>query len=307
MKTDELRFDDRDGQEVVVRIWAPDAEPNAVVQIAHGAVEHGARYERFAQALTDAGMAVCAPDHRGHGLTAGSIERAGQTGPDGWSAIVDAFVHLTGMIEETHPGLPIVVLGHSMGSIVVQQYLQTEASRVAAAILSGSFGTLGETEPLLAAIDAEIEANGPTAGSQTFGGMFVAFNEPFDGPDATGFEWLSRDQAEVQAYVDDPWSGSFEFSNEFVRAFVVGMEEIWRPEHEGRLPTDLPILISSGDQDPAGGMGATTGVLVDRYRALGLDLTVMMYEGARHELLNETNRDQVMADWVGWIQERLAG
>ncbi len=132
----------------------------------------------------------------------------------------------------------------------------------------------------------------------------VSFNDPFDG--STGFEWLSRDQDEVQKYVDDPWSGSFAFSNGFVLDFFNAMADIWRPEHEALIPTSLPVLIASGEKDPAGGFTTTAQVLIDRYRALGLeDLTVKFYQDARHEILNEVNRDEVQADLYEWMAARI--
>jgi alpha-beta hydrolase superfamily lysophospholipase len=298
-------FDDAEGFEIFVRRWEPDGPPRAVLQIAHGAVEHSARYERLALFLNDAGIAVYAPDHRGHGETAGTIERAGIAGPDGWNGIVRDFARLGDIIAEEHPGLPVFVLGHSMGSIVAQQYIQEHGARLAGAILTGSWGTFGDTSEIVAALSAAIEESGRDAPSMAWAEMFGTFNEPFGGE--TGFEWLSRDQREVEKYVDDPWSGSFAFSNGLVIDFLDAMDTIWLAENEARIPKHLPVLIASGDKDPAGGMSETTEVLVGRYQALGLhDLTAIFYPDARHEILNETNRDQVQADILDWIDDRLS-
>jgi len=191
-----------------------------------------------------------------------------------------------------------------MGSIVGQQYMEEHGHRVAGVILTGSWGTMGDPSEIVAGVEAAIDAEGRDAPSMLLAQMFGAFNERFEGD--TGFEWLSRDQAEVQKYVDDPWSGSFAFSNGFTLDFFRAMMEAWKPENEARILKDLPVLIASGDQDPAGGYSATTQVLVDRYRALGLeDLTVRFYEGARHEILNETNRDEVHGDLYQWMAARL--
>jgi alpha-beta hydrolase superfamily lysophospholipase len=298
-------FTDPDGYEIHVHRWVPGESPQAVLQIAHGAVEHGARYGRFAEFLNERGFAVYAPDHLGHGKTAGTMDRAGTAGEDGWNRIVAGFARLTSMIRDEHPGVPLFVLGHSMGSIVAQQYMQEHGESVAGVILTGSWGTLGDTTELVDAVRTAIAAEGRESPSMALAEMFGAFNESFEGP--TGFEWLSRDAAEVQKYVDDPWCGSFAFTNGFVLDFFDAMDEIWKPENEARIPKDLPVLIASGAQDPAGGFAAATSVLVDRYRALGLaDLTVKLYEDARHEILNETNRDEVQADVYEWMSRRLS-
>lgn len=300
-----FEFTDADGFGVFVYKWAPEGPARAVLQIAHGAVEHALRYRRIAEYLNGHGYAVYANDHRAHGKTAGTMEAAGKAGEDGWNGIVRGFAQLTGIIKDEHPGVPVFVLGHSLGSMVAQQYIEQYGDGIAGVILSGSWGTLGDTTELVAAVDHAIASQGADAPSEVLAMMFGSFNERFDGD--TGFEWLSRDQAEVQKYVDDPWCGSFAFSNGFVRDFFAGMEETWKPENEAKIPKDLPVLVISGDQDPAGGYSVTTQVLVDRYRALGLsDLTAKFYPGARHEILNETNRDEVHADILEWLDARSA-
>ncbi len=196
------------------------------------------------------------------------------------------------------------MLGHSLGSIVAQQYIEQHGSDIAGVILTGSWGTNGDTTALLAAIDRAISTQGRNAPSMAYVGLFATFNERCEGN--TPFDWLSRDRVEVQKFIDDPWCGSFAFSNGLVRDWFVGMEQIWAPEHQARIPVTLPVLILSGDQDPAGGYSAGTQVLIDRYRALGLqDLTFKFYPGARHEILNETNRDEVQADILAWLDARI--
>jgi alpha-beta hydrolase superfamily lysophospholipase len=299
-----FQFTDADGFEIFVYEWAPDGAPRAALQIAHGAVEHALRYRRLAEYLNERGYVVYANDHRAHGRTAGTLEAAGRAGEDGWNGIIKGFAQLTGIIKERHPGIPVFVLGHSMGSIVVQQYIERYGDGIAGAILSGSWGAMGDTSQIIHAIDVAIDAAGRDAPSELLATMFGSFNERFDGD--TGFEWLSRDTDEVRKYVDDPWCGSFAFSNGFVRDFFSGMEEAWRPENEATIPKSLPVLIVSGERDPAGGYSATTQVLIDRYQALGLDdLTAKLYPDARHEILNETNRDEVHSDIAAWMDARL--
>lgn len=297
-------FTDDGGFDIFVYEWSPEGTAKAALQIAHGAVEHALRYRRLAEYLNDRGYVVYANDHRAHGRTAGTLEAAGRAGEDGWNGIIEGFAQLTAIIRDQHPGIPVFVLGHSMGSIIVQQYTERYGDGIAGAILSGSWGTMGDTSEIIGAIDAAIAAEGRDAPSELLASMFGTFNERFEGD--TGFEWLSRDTDEVQKYVDDPWCGSFAFSNGFVRDFFAGMEEAWRPENEARIPKSLPVFIASGDHDPAGGYSATTQVLIDRYRALGLqDLTARLYPDARHEILNETNRNEVHADIADWLDARM--
>jgi alpha-beta hydrolase superfamily lysophospholipase len=299
-----FRFKDPDGFEVFVYKWAPSYPARAVVQIAHGGVEHALRYQRVAEFLNDHGYVVYANDHRAHGKTAGTMEHAGKAGPDGWNGIVGDFKQLTDIIKVELPGLPIFLMGHSLGSIVAQQYMEQYGDGIAGVILSGTFGTLGDTTEAEAAIDQAIAADGLEAPSMVIAGMFGAFNEPFEGD--TGFEWLSRDTVEVQKYVDDPWCGTFPLSNEFVRDFFNGMAEIWKPENEAKIPKSLPVYVISGDQDPAGAFTEAVKVLIARYQELGLeDLTFTFYPQARHEILNETNRDEVHADILGWLNAHV--
>ena len=299
-----FEFTDRDQFKVFVYKWEPAQPAKAVVQIAHGAGEHALRYQRVAEFLNDHGYVVYANDHRGHGRTAGSMEALGKAGEDGWNGIVSGFAQLTGIIKGENPGLPVFVLGHSLGSILAQQYIEQHGSDLAGVVLSGSWGTNGDTAAFMGAIDRAILAQGRDAPSMEYVALFASLNERFEGH--TAFDWLSRDPAEVKKFVDDPWSGSFAFSNGLVRDWFVGMERIWRPENEARIPKALPVLILSGDQDPAGGFSVGTQVLIDRYRALGLgDLTYKFYPGARHEILNETNRDEVQADILGWLDAHI--
>jgi len=145
---------------------------------------------------------------------------------------------------------------------------------------------------------------GYDAPSTVFASMFTGFNQPFQ-PAKTGFEWLSRDEAEVQKYVDDPWCG-FPFSNQLVLDLFKGAQEVWKAENEAKIPKDLPILIASGDQDPAGGNTVSVNLLVERYRQHGLkNITVKFYPGARHEILNEINRDEVHQDILNWMEAIL--
>jgi alpha-beta hydrolase superfamily lysophospholipase len=300
-------FSDSFGYEIFVYKWTleDDVTAKAVVQIAHGAAEHALRYERFARFLNQHGYIVYANDHRGHWKTAGDLMRAGIAGEGGWDAIVEDVAQLSDLIKEEYPDLPLIFFGHSMGSMIAQQYMQEYADKAVAVVLSGTFGSLGEDmDAALTAAQGLVDQQGADTPSALFGEMFAGFNQPFE-PGKTGLEWLTRDDEEVQKYVDDPWCG-FPFTNGMVLEMFKAGIKMWKAENETRIPNDLPVLVVSGDQDPAGGFTQAVNLLVDRYKAKGMsEITLKFYPGARHEILNETNRDEVMQDIVDWMDAQV--
>jgi alpha-beta hydrolase superfamily lysophospholipase len=298
---------------VVVYRWLPDRVARGVVQIAHGAAEHAARYERLANDLNGAGFAVYANDHRGHGRTAGDLARFGIGGEGCWQGMVDDAKDLTEHVASGHPGLPIVLLGHSMGSFIAQDYLQRWGTAMKERglrgfVLTGSASSLPpEAEGLRDRVEAALQAEGSDAPSMDFAMMFSNFNDPFvdTTPETapTGFEWLSRDPDEVRKYVDDPWCGN-PLSNGFVLDMAGSIEQLWSEEGMSRVPADLAALIMSGGEDPVGGDQAdSVRRLAELYRNAGLYVTERIYEGARHEIFNETNRDEVTRDLIAWLDE----
>jgi alpha-beta hydrolase superfamily lysophospholipase len=300
-----------DRVEIFVYRWLPAGrEPRALVQIAHGASEHAGRYGRLADALAGAGYGIYANDHRGHGRTAGTLERFGLAGPDGWNRLIEDTRRLTSHISHAHPRHPIVLLGHSMGSLVAQYYLQRRPEALRAVVLSGTLSALPPgSEDLDARVDAAIARQGRDVPSEDFAMLFVGFNDRFadSGPPAgpTGFEWLSRDHAEVQKYVDDPWCG-LPLSNGFVADSLRPRSEIWAPGSEERIPKHIPILFIAGEEDPVGEFGEGVRRLAERYRRAGLRVTERIYPGARHEMFNETNREEVHRDLLDWLEQVVA-
>lgn len=295
-------FTDPDSFKIFVYKWAPEeGDVRGVVQIAHGAAEHALRYERFAEFLVQQGFVVFANDHRGHWMTAGSMEKAGICGADGWAGIVKDAKQLSDIIKEQYPEAPFFLFGHSMGSMIAQDYIQRWGEQLDGVILSGSLGSLGDNIAETKALaEKMVLDHGADAPSVVFGQMFSGFNEPFQ-PAKTGFEWLSRDVDEVQKYVVDPWCG-FAFSNGMTLEFLKGGIKIWTPENEALIPNDLPMLVFSGALDPVGGNTLGVKALVNRYTENGVkEITLKFYEGGRHEMLNETNRDEVHQDVLAWL------
>jgi alpha-beta hydrolase superfamily lysophospholipase len=299
-------FTDPDGYEIFVYRWATPTgvTPKAVVQIEHGAAEHALRYERLARFLNQHGYIVYADDHRGHGKTARTMDQAGICGPGGWNGMVKDTKQLTDIIREKDPELPLFLFGHSMGSLMAQQYIQNWGEGISGAILCGSTGVSVVDAAVISLAEQAAKSDATDQPSKLFAGLFSAMNAPFE-PVKTPFDWLSRDEVEVQKYIDDQWCG-FPFSNGMAYEFLNGMGNLFDPANEARIPKDLPVYIISGEMDP---VGANDGVmaLVNRYKEdLGIvDVSCRIYPGARHEILNETNRDEVHSDVLAWLDERV--
>jgi alpha-beta hydrolase superfamily lysophospholipase len=299
-----------DGTPVHVFRWLPEAgtAPKAVVQIAHGMAEHAARYARFGEVLTAAGYAVYASDHRGHGKTAGDLERAGFFADNnGWSTVVEDMYAVTRTIREEQPGLPIFLFGHSMGSMLSRTYAIRHGGELEGLILSGTGGDpgmLGKVGQVVAAVEAKVRGKrtpSPLLDKLSFGN----FNKPFE-PARTPFEWLSRDPAEVDAYIADPWCG-FVCTAGMFQDLLGGIALINSDSQVARIPQGLPIYVFSGAEDPVGDKTKGVQQVVNQFRRLGIkDVVVRYYLGARHEVLNETNRDEVMADVVDWLDNHLS-
>ena len=298
MSGDLNTFTDADGVAITYRRWLPDGDAKAIVQIAHGASEHSARYARFAEFLTGHGYAVYASDHRGHGLTA-KVTGVGQAGPRGWQGLIDDLGELGATARQDLGDLPLVLFAHSMGSFLAQRFIQQHGDELAGVVLSGSTGGMAggaETVELLESMPADEPAP-----------IFGPLNAQFE-PARTPFDWLSRDEAEVDKYIADPMCGdNAPLTMGFVVDMFKGGVDTWSPENEKRVPVDLPILFITGEADPVSENAATIRELEARYKANGVkDVTAHYYPDARHELLNETNRDAVQADVLAWLDRITA-
>jgi len=293
---------------IFVHRWLPGAPPKAAVQLAHGIAEHSGRYARLAGALTHAGYAVYANDHRGHGRTAQAPEELGFFAErDGWRKCLDDLWGLNRRIAAMNPGLPIVLLGHSMGSFMAQQFISEHGDALAGAVLSGSSG---KPSPLISVARAVARIEqlrlGPRGKSALVQALsFGAFNKPFQ-PARTAFDWLSRDPVEVDKFLADPLC-AFQPSVQLSRDVLKALGEICRPARQARIPKHLPIYIIAGTRDPVGSNTRTLHQLLDAYRSAGLwKVTHRFYPEARHELFNETNRQEITADLIGWLDEVVA-
>ncbi|MDK1471998.1 alpha/beta hydrolase [Streptomyces sp. 549] len=294
-----------DNTAVATYTWLPDGPPRALVQIAHGAAEHAGRYDRFARHLTRHGYAVVASDHRGHGATAAGTGGPGVVGESGWRAVVDDLRTVADRALAALPEpVPHFLFGHSMGSQLARDYAQEYGAQLSGLLLSGTFRSLPgcETETAVRRLNEEIDAHGRAAPSSFVPELFGSLNDAFE--HRTGFEWLSRDSAEVDRYVADKRCG-FPFSAGLALDWVLGVRKANAPYALARVPRDLPVHVAVGDQDPCHQGMTLVYELLEDFRYLGLtDLTWRAYAGARHEILNETHRDQVHADLTAWLDHR---
>ncbi|WP_328535650.1 alpha/beta hydrolase [Streptomyces sp. NBC_00344] len=294
----------RDGVQIATYSWLPETgRPRALVQIAHGASEHALRYDRFARHLTSHGYGVIASDHRGHGATAAATGGFGVAGDDAWRAVVDDLQAVGDQARALHPGVPVVLLGHSLGSMLARDYVQEYPDELAGVILSGTFRSLpgpgAEFETSVAALEREIAEHGREAPSSYIPDLFASFNGPFE--HRTGFEWLSRDEKEVDAYAADERCG-FPFSAGLALDWVRAVRKINDPSQLARIPADLPVHVVVGSEDPCNQRMTLVYELLEDFRYIGVeDLSWKAYEGARHEILNEVNRAEVQEDLVGWL------
>ncbi len=307
MKSSTFTFKDHDGIEIFVYKWAPEGNAKAVVQIAHGMVEHAARYARLSENLTQAGYVVYANDHRGHGKTAKDLDKKGQIGPGGMESMVKDLKQLTDIIKKENLGLPVFLLGHSMGSFFSQAYIQQYGKELKGVILSGTNGHMSKLILTLGLMIAkgDVKKLGPNApGVKMDKQSFGSYNKAFK-PAKTKFDWLSRDEAEVQKYINDPWCG-FVCPTSFYVELLTILSNIWKKTGEVNIPKDLPVYMFSGSMDPVGANTKGVVALFKRYQKLGIkDVTKKFYEGGRHESFNEINRDEVTKDIIAWLNAHV--
>jgi alpha-beta hydrolase superfamily lysophospholipase len=272
-----FRYEGADGTGLAGFRWAGSDKPRAVLQLAHGAGEHAGRYLEPLTTILEAGFVIYAADHRGHGLTSG-MAHLGDFGPGGAPAAVDDMAVLTRLAREQNPGLPLILMGHSMGAMFAQAYILDHSALIDALVLSGTAGP------------GRVDAG--------------ALNAGYANP-RTDYDWLSRDPAEVDKYIADPFC-KIRFTPESMASFVSLRERDMGPAALAKVKPGLPTYIFVGDDDPINAKLARLTPLVDAYRAAGLAVDLEVYPGGRHEMLNETNRAEVVSDLLAWLQKTLA-
>lgn len=268
-----FKFEGEDGVSIAGFRWKGFGAPKAVLQISHGAGEHAQRYPAPLSLLLENGWAIYADDHRGHGLT--SPDSRGDFGPGGASAVVGDMAALTHLIREENPGVPVVLMGHSMGAMLAQTWMLDYSHLVDALVLSGT---------------CAFELLPPD----------IDFNAGFER--RTDYDWLSRNEAEVDRYVADPMCG-INFTPESRESFGPLVMRQIMPDALAKVRKDLPIYVVVGDEDPLNDHLARLQPVLDRFREAGFSkVTLKVYPGGRHEMLNETNRLEVVEDLKAWLE-----
>lgn len=310
MKRHEYRLRLRDGKDMHVYVWQSEhLAAKAVIQIAHGMAEHALRYDPFSKWLTEHGFIVYANDHRGHGKTYQSEKEKGFFATDdGFQIVVNDLADLTKDIKVKHPDLPIFLLGHSMGSFLVRRLIQLQGEMYTGVILSGTSDDqklLGKLGLLVAKLEKKMR--GPYAKSRLMNYLiFGGYNKNFPSP-RTDFDFLSRDAASVDAYIADKNCG-FICTTSFYVDLLSGLQLIHRQSEMMKTPKDLPIFFIAGDKDPVGNNGKGVQNVYEQYVNLGFrNVFLKLYEGGRHEMLNETNRQEVYEDITNWLDSIMKG
>lgn len=304
-----FKFVDPQGVEIYVYKWLPKnlKKAKGVVQIAHGMAEHASRYERFAQKLTAAGYIVYANDHRGHGKTAGKLENVGYFGDkDGFTWMVRDLYQLNGIIHNSFPKLPVFLFGHSMGSFLTQNFMESYKFSINGAILSGTLGPQGALIDFgLFLSSLIILFKGKKHLSKTlFDISMGSYNKSFR-PNRTKFDWLSRDKKEVDKYVADPYCGGV-FTAQAYHDLFWGIKDMHRLSRMRKISKDLPIYLFSGELDPVGSKTRTVVNLINIYNDLEIkNVSFKFYKKCHHETLNETNREEVMKDVIRWLNAQV--
>lgn len=307
MNTLNFKFKSKDGTDIYVNKWSlrEDVKPKGVVQIAHGMAEHIDRYLSFAKALVDEGYVVYGNDHRGHGKTAASPDNIGYFADEnGWDLVVDDMHELTNIIKKENSDVPIFIFGHSMGSFLSRTYICNYGKDIKGVILSGTGGDpglIGNIGIFLAR--REMRKHGKKIRSKRMDKLsFGSFNKAFK-PNRTDFDWLSRDINEVDKFVEDPLCGEV-FTAGFFYDMLLGLRNLMKKDNLTKIPKELPIYLISGEKDPVG--KNTRGVLqvFNTYKNIGIkDIKYTFYKDARHEILNEINKEEVYDDILHWLNE----
>ncbi len=284
-------------------IWQVE-NPNAVVALVHGMAEHSARYDRFAKALNNNNIAVISVDLRGHGKTVLSDVKGYFAKKNGQNIVLDDIRKLIKKAKSAYPCIPVVLFGHSMGSIFARASMMNFGNEFEACILSGvtiNKKGLRDIAPLLTKLISVFGAKKPSKilDSMTFG----AYNNAFK-PSRTDFDWLSRDEKEVDKYITDNMCGFIStpsLLNDVAKTLLYTLKQ----KNIADIPKDMKIYIISGKKDPCGSNGFDAKYLYDSYKNAGLDVKYKIYENARHDLINEANRDDVIDDIINYLEDNI--
>jgi len=296
----EHTFKSFDNNTIFYRKFLPDGNVKSVVQIFHGMAEHSGRYADFANYLTDNGFAVFVSDIRGHGKSMESPKDYGVwPHKDEWKRIIADMKQLKDIATKEFPSAPYFILGHSMGSFLARTFITKYSTELSGVIISGT-GTnptgvlrFGRCVAKLGCTFEGCRSKASLLDKLSFGGYNKGYNSPY--------QWLSRDDKQVRKYIDDDMCGGV-FSNSFYRGFFKGLIYINKRSSGELINKNLKMFFVSGDKDPVGNCGEGVEAAVDFYKKLNIKkIQVKLYPNARHEILNEINKDEVYADVLNWM------
>lgn len=295
-------------------LWIPDVQkypqPKAILQIAHGMIDHIERFDALAVFMAQRGILVAGNDHLGHGDSVTSQQDRGfftetEKGRDAGSYVVEDMHRLTRIMKKKYPSLPYFLLGHSMGSFMARRYLMQYGQELTGAVI---LGTGNQPKLLVAAGLLAVRLTGRFKGERYRSKrlnnmMFGSYNRRIASP-RTPSDWLTTDAAIVDAYVSDP-KCSFLFTVNGYKGLLNTIRYVSRPENIAEIPEKLPVLMASGTEDPVGGYGQDVKRLYDQYSRYLWDVELRLYEGCRHELHSEKNRIEIFGELYEWITEVL--
>ena len=292
-----------DNTELCVHSWCVD-EPKAVILLAHGMAEHSMRYAGFAEFLNANGISFYCHDQRGHGKTAGQALGKLRKGLD-WKLMLDDLFTIKKKLIDTNSHCPVILMGHSMGSFLVRCAVQVQPNMFDGLIISGtgdSQGLIGKAGALLTKVLCSTGEHAPANMMQNM--VFGGYNKAFTNP-RTEFDWLTRDEAQVDLYIADPWCG-FVCTNGFFHELLHGIQMAGDAQGVAKMNKTMPVYLFSGDKDPVGNNGKGVANVKKLLDGAGMqDVTMRLYPEGRHEMLNELNKQEVMDDLLAWVEAKL--
>lgn len=303
---EERKISATDQKTLILHCWCAP-QPKAVILLAHGMTEHSMRYDALGEFLVQNGISLYCHDQRGHGKT-DALHLGHLRKQTDWNLMIDDLYTIKKKIIDPEAGCPVFLMGHSMGSFLVRRAVQLKPDLFSGLILSGT----GDAQGIAGKLSVKIASlvcllfGQETKMRAMQHLIFSSYNKGIKKP-KSDFDWLSRNEESVSRYLEDPWCG-FVCSNGFYHELLNGVQIANRPDYIARMKKDMPVYLFSGEADPVGSMGKGVRHVENLFREAGIqNVTMKLYPGGRHEMLNEQEREQVMEDLLQWVNRTLSG